>query len=670
MALCNRFVRVLVLVSFGLGLVHSVLAVPQDLTASDWSEIQSQIRAHSFEARTSEDGALVAFNPSHGWQVDFQADGQTVLSPNYAPQTDYSIALQLRAWGYGDALLPVTGPPTLSANAQTVTYQWSSNVREWWINSARGVEQWFELSEPPCIQRQYKKPLVLSMRLNTELKSEVRDNVLHLTSTDGETHLTYDRLKVWDASGRVLPSAMVLSGDRLALQIDDTRATYPITIDPTFSQQAYLKASNTDPGDLFGLSVAVSGDTVVVGALLEGSAAVGVDGDQSDNTAIGAGAAYVFVRNGTSWSQQAYLKASNTDPGDRFGRSVAISDDTVVVGADNERSTAVGVNGDQSDNTAIGAGAVYVFVRNGTSWSQQAYLKASNTDPGDIFGRAVAIAGETVVVGAPSEASAAVGVDGDQSDNTFNNAGAAYVFVRNGTNWSQQAYLKASNTDPSDNFGASVTIAGDTVVVGALSEGSAAVGVDGDPSDNTANAAGAAYVFVRNGMNWSQQAYLKAPNAEAFDCFGGSIAISDDTVVVGALEEDSAAVGIDGDQSDNTADAAGAAYVFVRNGTSWSQQAYLKASNAEAFDGFGGSVAIAVDTVVVGTSFEDSAAVGVDDDQSDNTADAAGAAYVFGLAAMIPEATAVPTLHSIGLVLMILLLAVLGLIAIRSSNSA
>ena len=174
--------------------------------------------------------------------------------------------------------------------------------------------------------------------------------------------------------------------------------------------------------------MAVSGDTVVVGAVFEDSNATGINGDQTDNSATDAGAAYVFVRNGTTWSQQAYLKASNTDAGDVFGFSVAISGDTVVVGASFEASNATGVNGDQTDNSAPQAGAAYVFVRNGTTWSQQAYLKASNTDAGDFFGDSVAVSGDTVVVGAPRESSSATGVNGDQTNNSAASAGAAYIF--------------------------------------------------------------------------------------------------------------------------------------------------------------------------------------------------------------------------------------------------
>ena len=338
----------------------------------------------------------------------------------------------------------------------------------------------------------------------------------------------------------------------------------------TWSQQAFLKASNTAADDNFGTSVAVSGDTVVVGASSEDSNATGVGGDQSNNSASDSGAAYVFVRSGVTWSQQAYLKASNTDAYDSFGMKVAVSGDTVVVGASGESSNATGVNGIQSDNSSASSGAAYVFVRSGGTWSQQAYLKASNTSifdgtvsQLDFFGSSVAVSGDTAVVGASGESSNATGVGGDQSNNSSAQSGAAYVFIRSGGTWSQQAYLKASNTDASDGFGASVTVSGDTVVVGASSEDSNATGVGGVQSNNSASGSGAAYVFIRSGGTWSQQSYLKASNTDASDGFGTSVAVSGATVVVGASGEDSGADGVGSDQSANGTAAAGAAYVFA-----------------------------------------------------------------------------------------------------------
>ncbi|MAB80004.1 MAG: hypothetical protein CMJ89_11685 [Planctomycetes bacterium] len=408
-----------------------------------------------------------------------------------------------------------------------------------------------------------------------------------------------------------------------------------------WSQQAYLKVSNTDLGDQFGGSVAVSGDTVVVGASGEDSSAIGVNGDQSDNSALSAGAAYVFVRSGGSWSQQAYLKASNTGGVDAFGESVAVSGDTVVVGAWNEESNADGVNGDQSDNSTEGAGAAYVFVREDGTWSQQAYLKASSSGAFDRFGKSLSVSGDTLVVGAWGEDSNATGVNGNESNEDAMDSGAAYVFVRNDKIWSQEAYLKASNTGREDVFGWSVSVSGDTVVVGAYREESSATGVNGNQNDNSAIFAGAAYVFVRRGSNpclevWCQEAYLKASNTGFLDRFGWSVAVSGDTVVVGAEREYSGATGVDGDQDDNSKPSSGAAYLFVRKDESWSQQAYLKASNTGEADTFGESVAVSGDLVVVGAYAEDSNATGVNGDEGDNSAETAGAAYVFDLAACAP----------------------------------
>lgn len=384
-----------------------------------------------------------------------------------------------------------------------------------------------------------------------------------------------------------------------------------------WSQQAYLKASNTGSGDSFG-SVAISGDLAIVGAYNEGSNATGVNpgaSAEANNSATGAGAAYVFVRNGGIWgaSQEAYLKASNTEASDYFGRSIAVSENTVVIGAPGEDSSGTG----QGDNSSNSAGAAYVFVYNGTTWSQQAYLKASNAGADDKFGTSVALSGDTIVVGANWEDSSATGVNSGstgEADNSSPNSGAAYVFVRSGAAWIQQAYLKASNTGEANGFGSSISISGDTVIIGAGGE---------------SNGSGAAYIFVRNEIGvWSQQAYLKASNAESGDNFG-RVGISGDTAVVGAPQEDSNAVGVDGNENNNSASFSGAAYVFVRSGTSWIQQAYLKPTNTGAQDIFGFDVAISGNTIVVGAPQEGSNATGINGNGSNNSSFWSGAAYIF-----------------------------------------
>ena len=366
--------------------------------------------------------------------------------------------------------------------------------------------------------------------------------------------------------------------------------------------------------------MAISGDTLVVGAQGEASISTGVNGDQSDNTAPYAGAAYVFTRSGTEWSQQAYLKGISGING-ALGIAVAISGDTLVVGAYLE----------------FGGGAAYVFTRSGTEWSQQALLEAFNPDSRDFFGQSVAISGDTLVVGASGEDSSATGISGDQSDNSANRAGAVYVFGRSGTTWSQQAYLKASNTGIGDEFGLSVAISYDTIVVGGWRERSSATGINGDQSNDSALEAGAAYVFTRSGTAWSQQAYLKASNTGAVDRFGRSVAISGDTLVVGANHEGSNTTGVNGDQSNNSGFSAGAAYIFTRSDTTWSQLAYLKASNTGNFDQLGESVAISEDTIVVGAFLEDSNATGLNGDSDDNSLRDAGAVYIFHYSSGPPD---------------------------------
>jgi hypothetical protein len=434
-------------------------------------------------------------------------------------------------------------------------------------------------------------------------------------------------------------AATGVNGDDTSNGAIDSGAAYVyVRSGSTWALQAYLKASNTQAGDEFGTAVAISGNTIVVSARGEDSGATGANGDQSDNSVEISGALYVFVRSGTTWTQQAYLKASNPGINDQLGFSVAISGDTIVAGAQAEDSNATAVNGNQSDNSLTEAGAAYVFVRSGTTWTQQAYLKASNTDEGDQFGLSVGIDGDRIVVGAPGEDSSSTGVNGGENNEGTRNAGAAYVFVRSGTAWTQQAYLKASNTGQFDVFGTAVAISGTTLVVGAPQERSS----DGDQNDNSAMNAGAVYVFTQTGTSWGQQAYVKPSNIGAYDTFGAGVALSGDRLVVGAQAESSAATGINGNALDNSLFYAGAAYALLRTGSTWAQQAYIKASNTADQDAFGRPVAISGTTIVVAATGEDSAATGVGGSQSSDLASGAGAAYVYYLAPE-PTITAAPT---------------------------
>ena len=452
-------------------------------------------------------------------------------------------------------------------------------------------------------------------------------------------------------------SATGINGNEADNSAPQSGAVYVyVRQDGQWVQQAYIKASNANggdvfgnPGDLFGNDIDFSGNTLVVGAPEERSGARGVNGNQNDNTIINAGAAYVFVRNNGFWSQQAYLKASNSPqvvPNFNtffFGAGVAIDGDTIAIGAPAEDSLSSGINGSQSYVVAEtfrenkNTGAVYVFTRSGNNWSQQSYIKASNPTSarvignpgtgsfvdGDNFGGILDLSGDT------AESSEATGIGGDQNNEESPLSGAVYVFQRNGSAWSQQAYIKASNTGQNDIFGSALAIEGDRLAVGAPNENSNATGLNGDQENNTIGRAGAVYLFERNGSNWQQTDYMKSSNPGFGDQFGFSLSFDGDRLLVGANGEASGATGMNGDQADNSKAGAGAAYLFERVNGQWQQTAYIKASNPDPGDTFGDSVALDGDLMAIGASRANGVAGGLYADQADNSILSSGAVYVF-----------------------------------------
>ena len=370
------------------------------------------------------------------------------------------------------------------------------------------------------------------------------------------------------AAGDWLGYSVAVSGDTAVIGAhrDGNGSTWVfISVNGVWTQQAKLIASDAAQSDVFGYSVAVSGDTAVIGAY------------GNDDGGANAGSAYVFVRSGGVWTQQAKLTASDAAANDIFGYSVAVSGDTVVIGA-------------QADDHTGGtdAGSAYVFVRSGAVWTQQAKLTASDAAAGDVFGYSVGVSGDTAVIGARYD---------DHAGGT--DAGSAYVFVRSGAVWTQQAKLTASDAAAGDVFGYSVGVSGDTAVIAA-------------PGDSHAGGkyAGSAYVFVRTGAVWTQQAKLTASDAVAYEPFGNSVAVFGDVAVIGS-NYDHHAGGTD----------AGSAYVFVRSGGVWTQQTKLTASDASGGDEFGISVAVSGDTAVIG-AYQDDHVAGPTN---------AGSAYVFEL---------------------------------------
>lgn len=392
-----------------------------------------------------------------------------------------------------------------------------------------------------------------------------------------------------------------------------------------WKQQAYLKASNTAEGAQFGNSLTLSadGNLLAVGSIGEASSATGVNGNQNDNSMPGAGAVYVFARKGGAWSQQAYVKSSNTGGpvvGYQFGYAVSLSGDgsTLAVSETSDPSNATGINGDQKNTAAPDSGAVFVFTHSGNTWSQQAYVKSSATRANVLFGYSVGLNGKGDTLG--------VGSYGDDG-----RRGAVYVYTRNNGTWSQQMRVAASKGEPGDYLGCSLAISedGNTIISGTV-----------DDKYNTPQAGlpdveslGGVYVFVRAAGQWSEQAYVRAFNPRVYDQFGLALAISRDgnTIAVGSHFEDSGAKGVNGNQSDASMEDSGAAYVYTRTGTTWNPTAYIKASNPQAAAEFGTSVALSGDgkMLAIGAPKENSAAKGVNGKQDDKSAANAGAAYVY-----------------------------------------
>ena len=324
---------------------------------------------------------------------------------------------------------------------------------------------------------------------------------------------------------------------------DESGAAYVFTrSDAGWSQEAKLTANDAEAGDQFGGSIALFGETILVGARRDDD-----NGDES-------GAAYLFTRHGSDWIQQAKLTAADGEAGAEFGRSVALSDDTAIIGAarDNEKGQ--------------DSGALYVFTRSGANWSQLAKLTAADGAKGDVFGISVALDGDTALIGA------------DLDDDNGENSGSVYVYTRSKGTWSQQAKLTAADAGNVDIFGVRVAISGDTALIAARRDDDDVNGVD----------SGSAYVFIRSGTSWTQQAKLTANDAEAGDLFGYNVALYEDTGIVTAAMDD--------DKGLNS----GAAYVFTRSGSDWSQKTKLTAADGAAGDVFGWSVSLSGNTALIG----------------------------------------------------------------------
>ena len=526
------------------------------------------------QARTATSVAKYeAENPQQGFRITFTPTGLQV-TPGPENRATWSLGLSVSEYGYGERLRPVP-PATLVVSENRIAYE-RGTLTEWYVNEAKGLEQGFTLQTPPekaegAVAEPLQVKLVLSGDFTPQLTPD-RKAVL-FTTPDGETVLSYRDLYVTDAKGLTLPACLSLVDDQLALRVDDTVATYPLTIDPLVEAQQMNAISIGNSNIDFGHSVAMDGDTMVAGALVNST---------SDVATVGV--ATVFVRNGSTWNEPTILTSGSQDPNE-FGYSVAISGDTIVVG------------------DTSGMGSVYVFVRNDNGdWDQETVLSGSSQAFADgNFGHAVAIDGDTIVVGEPSSST------------------GVYVFVRSGTAWNPQTLTTPT---PGVNFGHAVAICGDRIAV--------------TTDNNVATTGGTnrVYVFVRSGTTWIEELETWNPEHE-YDqrsalptdphrrilylsllakakrehgehdnlehttktsgkiAFGYSVAISEDLLVVGA-PMDGASDGT------NAGRYAGSVYVWRRSGSEWVNSGKLLSVGAGVGGFFGYSVAIDGDTIVVG----------------------------------------------------------------------
>ncbi|MCP4614576.1 MAG: hypothetical protein GY845_38335 [Planctomycetes bacterium] len=353
--------------------------------------------------------------------------------------------------------------------------------------------------------------------------------------------------------------------------------------------------------DNFGRSVSISGKYAIIGAY------------QDDDTGSGSGSAYIFKRDGSIWTQQAKLTAGDGAGSDYFGNSVSIDGEYAIVGAY------------QDDDTGSGSGSVYIFKRDGSTWTQQAKLTAVDGANGDQFGYSVSISGEYAIAGAY-----------DDDDNGYS-SGSAYIFKRDASSWTQQAKLSAGDAAGNDYFGNSVSINGEYAIVGAYQD------------DDSGSGSGSAYIFKRDGSSWTEQAKLIAGDGASGDQFGNSVSINGDYVIIGAHNNDGSgsayifkgdgaiwteqakliagdaassdyfgcSVSIDGEyaiagayQDDDSGSKSGSAYIFKRDGAAWTEQAKLIAGDGAAYDYFGYSVSLSEGYAIAGSYSDDASGSG------------------------------------------------------------
>lgn len=527
------------------------------------------------------------------------ARGQALLRIGEWNASEAPLNLHARAWGCADQTqeLAPGEPERANTGGSRITFvEAGGDLLEWYEDRSGSVEQGFTVSKlPRCVAA--GSPLVLELETSQGWTNAVSADALQATFRHRlGANVRYTDASARDAHGRLYPVRIVRRGESVGLEVDAHDAALPLVIDPlAWTEQQKLVLADGAANDNFGNAVAISGNYLAVGAFFDDDKAsnagvvhvfnrvgagwnatpqklIASDGAADDNlgfsvanngTFVAAGAnldddggnasgsVYVFSQTGANWVNQKKIVASDAQAGDQFGSAVALDGTTLVIGAN--------YRGEQ----AAAAGAAYVYVWNGTNWVFQQKLlpTAAEADANDIFGTSVAISGNTAVVGAPYDS------------DTVSFAGAAYVFVRNGTTWTEQAKLVASDATANAYAGQSVGISGDSIVVGAYND------------KEKGATAGAAYVWTRSGTTWTKQQKVFASDAAAQAQLGWAVDLKGDVMVAGAYNDSSGK---------------GATYVFTRTGTVWTQSTKLVASDAATGAGVGFSVSLDGNNVASG----------------------------------------------------------------------
>jgi hypothetical protein len=474
---------------------------------------------------------------------------------------------------------------------------------------------------------------------------------------DGATLTVNDR--PLEAAGTWKTPMLPLGTTTFSFRVSASSAAnreYTVTVERSGAERNYIKADTAGLNDQFGFIADVSGDTLMTSAFYEDSSATGINGNQSNDGATSAGAVYLYVPDGSTWKEQAYVKPNDTAAGDFFGARAELEGDTLVVAALHVDIFNV--------DSSTRPGAVYTFTRSADKWTQVQRMAGSHAQTADGFGSGLALDGDTLAVGAYGAATsvarsgliyiyersggqwverqilqssmpfsnsgyaAVIALDDDlmvvgaaDDGQPLPKIGSAEVFVRRNGMWKFLQRLQPSTLDENANFGFAAAVRGNRIAIGAPRT---------HPLFSTAETPpGEVYVFEVEGDVVKQAALLRAANPRPRDSFGGAVALSDTILAVGALGDSSGARGIGGDSSRTDVRESGAVYLFAPTPEGWVSSAYVKPHNPDEGAAFGWAIAMEGDTLAVTAKLENAGARGIDPDATVGSVTGSGALYVF-----------------------------------------